>query len=70
MIKDNLEFIRNNASNKNVVITPRTNGLDTGMFYDDVKGVLDKHSATLINGFCVPKVDTVKDVNAIDDFLT
>mmetsp|Transcript_77679 Transcript_77679/g.107438 ORF Transcript_77679/g.107438 Transcript_77679/m.107438 type:complete len:113 (-) Transcript_77679:535-873(-) len=70
MIKSKLDFIRSNAFSKRVVITPRTNGLETGLFFDDVKGVLDKQTASLIDGFCIPKVDTVEDVKVIDDFLT
>lgn len=31
MIKDKLKFIRENTFSKRVIITPRTNGLYTGM---------------------------------------
>ena len=40
MISENLEMIRRDAQFKNAVITPRTNGLETGLFYDDVDGML------------------------------
>lgn len=45
-----LKFIRENAHSKNVVITPRTNGLTTGLFHDDVRGVLGKETSKYING--------------------
>jgi citrate lyase beta subunit len=51
MIKNKLEFIRQNASlGQNAVITPRTNDLETGLFHDDVKTILDSHTASLIDG--------------------
>jgi hypothetical protein len=40
------------------------------MFHDDVKGVLDETTAGLIDGFCVPKVDSVAQVNEINTFFT
>lgn len=49
-IRDILKFIRENAHSKNVVITPRTNGLTTGLFHDDVRGVLNKETSKYING--------------------
>ena len=53
-----------------MVITPRTNGLETGLFHDDIDGSLNQETATLIDGFCVPKVDRVEDVKEIDSYLT
>jgi citrate lyase beta subunit len=32
MIKDKLKFIRENAFSPRVVLTPRTNGITTGLF--------------------------------------
>ena len=34
----------------NVIITPRTNGLETGLFYDDIDETLSKSTAKLIDG--------------------
>ena len=59
MIRDKLKFIRENAFSKHVVITPRVNGVETGLFHDDVKGVVDSESVNYIDGICVPKVDRV-----------
>ena len=71
MIKEKLPFIRENCKKgSKAVITPRTNDLETGWFHDDVNGVLDKHTASLIDGFCVPKVDSVAQVNEISSFFT
>ena len=50
IIKEHLKTIRENTFSSNVVITPRTNGLQTGMLEDDVKGVLDKDTVNYING--------------------
>ena len=50
MIKEKLRFIRDGAYSERVVITPRTNGLTTGLFQDDVRGVLDKDSLSCIDG--------------------
>lgn len=59
-IRENLSFIRSNAAfGQQLVLTPRTNGLETGRFHDDVDGVLNKETVGLIDGFCVPKVDRV-----------
>jgi len=70
MIRDKLAYLRANAAlGASTVITPRTNSLDTGLFFDDVRGILDAESAKLIDGFCIPKVDRVSDVNEIDAFL-
>ena len=68
MIKDKLGFIRENVR-KNVVVTPRTNGpqVDDGeLFKQDIAGILDSQSCALINGICVPKVDTVSDFEIVD----
>ena len=63
MIRDQITTIRKEAQLANVVITPRTNGLETGLFHDDVDGILDREeNSTLIDGFCVPKVDRIEDV--------
>ena len=51
MIRDKIVFIREEAQLKNVVITPRTNGLETGLFHTDVDGILEKReNAKLIDG--------------------
>ena len=51
MIRDKLPFIRQEALLKNAVITPRTNGLETGLFYSDVDGILEgEGNAKLIDG--------------------
>jgi citrate lyase beta subunit len=70
MIASKLKFIRDNTYSQRVVITPRTNGITTGLFQDDVKGVLSNQDAVAsIDGFCVPKVDTPEELNEIDSFL-
>jgi citrate lyase beta subunit len=61
MIKDKLKFIRDNTFSPRVVLTPRTNGITTGLFQDDVRGVLNIETVELIDGFCVPKVDTTEE---------
>ena len=52
MIRENLGAIRRDAKigSENVVITPRTNGLETGLFHADVDGTLDSETARLIDG--------------------
>ena len=51
MIRDKIAFIREEAQLKNVVITPRTNGLETGLFHADVDGILERReNAKLIDG--------------------
>ena len=52
MIRENLAAIRRDAKigSSNVVITPRTNGLETGLFHDDVDGTLNHETAKLIDG--------------------
>ena len=51
MIRDKIAFIRAEAQLKNVVITPRTNGLETGLFHADVDGILERReNAKLIDG--------------------
>ncbi len=51
MIRDNLAFIRKEAMLANSVITPRTNGLETGLFHSDVDGILDnQENAKHIDG--------------------
>ncbi len=66
MIKEKLRFIRENSYSPRVVVTPRTNGITTGLFQDDVRGVLSKDTVELIDGFCVPKVDTPEEYQEID----
>jgi citrate lyase beta subunit len=61
MIKDKLKFIRDKTFSPRVVLTPRTNGITTGLFQDDVRGVLNIDTVELIDGFCVPKVDTTEE---------
>ena len=71
LISQKLAFIRKEALLKSAVITPRTNGLETGLFHSDVDGILqDRENAKLIDGFCVPKVDRVEDVTEIDAYLS
>jgi citrate lyase subunit beta/citryl-CoA lyase len=71
MIRENLAFIRANASfGEQTIITPRTNGLETGRFHADVDGILTKETISLIDGFCVPKVDRVEEVAEIDKYLS
>jgi citrate lyase beta subunit len=41
MIKDKLKSIRENTHSPKVVITPRTNGVNTGLFQQDVTAVLE-----------------------------
>lgn len=50
MIRDKLKSIREAAYSERVVITPRTNGLTTGLFQDDVRGVLTKETIPCIDG--------------------
>ena len=51
MIRDNLPRIRQEARVKGAVITPRTNGLETGLFHKDVDGILEKDgNAKIIDG--------------------
>ena len=42
LIRDKIPFLRANTYSDKVVITPRTNGLSSGLFYDDVKVILNK----------------------------
>ena len=51
MIRDKLSFIRSEARLRTAVITPRTNGLETGLFHADVDGILElEGNAQLIDG--------------------
>ena len=68
MIRDKLPHLRESVK-PDVVITPRTNGLETGLFQHDVEGVLNNETVKLIDGFCIPKVDRVADVVEIDLIL-
>jgi citrate lyase beta subunit len=52
-----------------VILTVRTNGIQTGLFEEDVKQILDKETALQIDGFCVTKVDTVEMASDICKFL-
>lgn len=51
-------------------MTPRTNGIESGLFETDVREMLDKQSAQHIDGFCVTKVDTEEMAKEICDFLS
>lgn len=53
-----------------MTLTVRTNGLESGLFETDVKGILSKETAPLIDGFCVTKVDTVEMASDICKFLS
>jgi len=59
MIKEHLPKLRLAVGDK-ICITVRTNSLETGMFEDDVRSVLDRNTSTLFDGFCVTKVDSVE----------
>jgi citrate lyase beta subunit len=50
MIKDKIKWIRENTFSPRVVITPRTNGVTTGLFQDDVRGVLSEDTIAAIDG--------------------
>ena len=51
MIRDEIASIRRDAMLRSAVITPRTNGLETGLFHADVDGILAKpDNAKLIDG--------------------
>ena len=50
MIKDKIKWIRENTFSPKVVITPRTNGVTTGLFQDDVRGVLSEDTLASIDG--------------------
>ncbi|TNV76799.1 hypothetical protein FGO68_gene9835 [Halteria grandinella] len=70
LIRQNLKDIRAKTYDQRVIITPRTNGITTGLFKDDVEGVLTKETIDSIDGFCVPKVDTSTEYKQIDTILT
>ena len=67
MIADNLAFIRENK--KMAVITPRTNAPSLSIFEQDVMAVLSEETHHLVDGICVPKVDTKEDMQQVDDIL-
>jgi len=46
-------------------IFPRPNDLDTGLFHDDINGVLCEKTKNMIDGFCIPKVNNVEMVQEI-----
>lgn len=50
MIKDKIKWIRENTFSPRVVITPRTNGVFTSLFQDDVRGVLSEDTIASIDG--------------------
>ena len=50
MIRDKIKWIRENTYSPRVVITPRTNGVTTGLFQDDVRGVLSEDTIASIDG--------------------
>jgi citrate lyase beta subunit len=50
MIKDKIKWIRENTFSPRVVITPRTNGVFTGLFQDDVRKVLSEDTIASIDG--------------------
>ena len=70
MIAQYLPYIRDNAFSKDVVITPRTNApsLDD-LFSEDIKVLVTPETVAHIDGICVPKVDTVEDMEKVDSTL-
>ena len=70
LIHNKLKFIREKAFSPNVVITPRTNAPGLGqIFTDDVQGVITQDTAKLVDGICVPKVDTLQDLEICNEVL-
>ena len=69
LIKTHIPLIRKAMGDK-LVLTIRTNAVQTGMFEDDVKQILDEKTVHLIDGFCVTKVDTVEMASEICKFLS
>lgn len=54
------------------MITPRTNApsLENGqIFQEDVTAILSPNTYKHVDGVCVPKVDTLEDMNAIENLL-
>jgi citrate lyase beta subunit len=50
MIRDKLKYIRENTFSSKVIITPRTNGLHTGLFELDAKTLITKDTYQYLNG--------------------
>ena len=69
LVTQNLKTIRD-AVGTHVTVTVRTNSIDSGMFFDDVRAILSPESARHIDGFCCTKVDTVEMANEICSFLS
>ena len=70
IIAEHLPQIRQNAFSPDVVITPRTNQPSLeDLFFADMKGLVSELTLPYIDGICVPKVDTVKDIKVVDETL-
>lgn len=69
LIKKHLYNMRA-AKGESLTITVRTNSLDSGLFEIDIKEILDKETAQIIDGFCVTKVDTVEMSSEICKYLS
>ena len=54
---------------KSTYIFPRPNDIETEWYFDDVNDVVCEKTKDLIDGFCVPKVNSKEDMEKINDSM-
>jgi citrate lyase beta subunit len=52
------------------LVFPRVNGIQSGLFEQDLETILTDKTVNNVQGIHVPKVDTVDELNYIDYFIT
>ena len=55
---------------KSTYIFPRPNDIETEWYHDDINDVVWEKTKDLINGFCVPKVNSKLDMEKINDSMS
>jgi len=63
-------LIKNKESLKNKVIFPRINAVETDYFICDTNKLFTYDVLSIVSGFTIPKIDTIHDIEKIDDLLT
>ena len=72
MIRQKLPWLREQTQHKKVALFPRTNAPaleDGSLFFQDVTGVISKETKDMLDGICVPKVDTLHDLRRVETAL-
>lgn len=70
MIRSKLPFLRENLPERTVIF-PRPNfENDDKIFEEDVEGIISVDTVGIIDGLCVPMVNSVGDMQYIEEVLT